>query len=234
MEKAETSQLAQFDKLKAEVIVFVEPIKAIAVTSQETADLALNTCKDVKALQKKVEERRKELVGPLNEQVKRINAYAKELTAPLDKAEVHLKGHLAKWEIELEKVRQADLRKAEEERKKALEEAESRKASQNDEEDFEAMFMSDDERKRQQIIAQVEQQRVESEIHSQHKSNVAHIMQTKVPGARRVWTFEVEDAGKVPREFLCVDEKKIREAIRSGAREIPGVRIFQDLSVAVR
>jgi hypothetical protein len=30
----------------------------------------------------------------------------------------------------------------------------------------------------------------------------------------------------VPRAYLIVDEKKIREAIKMGVTEIPGIRIF--------
>lgn len=42
------------------------------------------------------------------------------------------------------------------------------------------------------------------------------------------WTFEVIDAAKVPREYLMVDEQKIRAAVDvSQVREIPGVRIYQ-------
>lgn len=48
------------------------------------------------------------------------------------------------------------------------------------------------------------------------------------------WTFEVIDPHAVPREHLTVDEKSIREAVRAGVREIPGVRIYQDAGLAVR
>jgi hypothetical protein len=48
------------------------------------------------------------------------------------------------------------------------------------------------------------------------------------------WTATVIDDTLVPREYLSVDEKKIRTAVREGVREIPGVRIEQVDGLAVR
>ena len=47
------------------------------------------------------------------------------------------------------------------------------------------------------------------------------------------WTFEVEDIHKIPREYLLVDQVEINRAIRNGARDIKGIRIFQKESVRV-
>lgn len=49
-----------------------------------------------------------------------------------------------------------------------------------------------------------------------------------------VWTFEVVHATKIPSEYWVLDEKKIRQRIQAGAREIPGLRIFQEPRVSVR
>ena len=52
--------------------------------------------------------------------------------------------------------------------------------------------------------------------------------------SKKPWIFEVTDEAKVPREFLSVDEKKIRDAVRMGVREIPGVNIHQDNQINFR
>jgi hypothetical protein len=57
---------------------------------------------------------------------------------------------------------------------------------------------------------------------------------TGTASIKKVWTFEVENINEVPREYFSIDEKKIREAISSGKREISGVRIFQESQVAIR
>lgn len=41
----------------------------------------------------------------------------------------------------------------------------------------------------------------------------------------QIWKYEIEDASLIPREYLCVDEKKIKSAINSGIRRIPGLII---------
>lgn len=51
---------------------------------------------------------------------------------------------------------------------------------------------------------------------------------------RKTWTFEVVDDTIVPREYLIVDEGVIGLAVRKGTRDIPGIRIFQYESLAVR
>lgn len=45
---------------------------------------------------------------------------------------------------------------------------------------------------------------------------------------KKMWTFKVENKGKVPDQYKVVDEVGIRAAIRSGIREIEGVRIYQE------
>lgn len=51
---------------------------------------------------------------------------------------------------------------------------------------------------------------------------------------KKVWTFDVENPALVPEQYKVVDEHRIRAAIASGIREIPGVRIFLSPQVAVR
>ena len=51
---------------------------------------------------------------------------------------------------------------------------------------------------------------------------------------RMIWDFEVVDLSKVSVEYLMINEKAVREAIRNGAREIEGVKIFQKPVVAIK
>ena len=47
---------------------------------------------------------------------------------------------------------------------------------------------------------------------------------------RKTWKAEITDETKIPREYLTPDTVKINQAVQSGARDIPGVRIYQDIS----
>lgn len=48
------------------------------------------------------------------------------------------------------------------------------------------------------------------------------------------WVHEVTDAAQVPRQYLMVNEAALKAAIAGGAREIPGVRIFEQVRTAIR
>lgn len=46
--------------------------------------------------------------------------------------------------------------------------------------------------------------------------------------------FFVEEFDKIPSNYLKVDEKKIKEAIKMGMRNIPGIKIFQKKTLSMR
>lgn len=48
------------------------------------------------------------------------------------------------------------------------------------------------------------------------------------------WVFEIENVNEVPRDFLCVDEKKIQLAIKNGIRHIKGVKIYESMEIDMR
>lgn len=50
---------------------------------------------------------------------------------------------------------------------------------------------------------------------------------------RRVWDWRLVDANVVPREYLTIDRDAVIRAIKSGARAIPGLEIYQREIIAV-
>jgi hypothetical protein len=48
----------------------------------------------------------------------------------------------------------------------------------------------------------------------------------------KVWTFEVMDKAQVPEGYKTINPVLVREAIRTGVREIAGIRIFQEEHLA--
>jgi hypothetical protein len=227
------NNLVVFDKLKADIQLFVEPVKEIKVVDQESSKTALETAKQVKVFIKRVEDARTSMVKPMNDRVKQINDYAKQISEPLLAAEKHIKSLLVKWEMELEKQRQAELRRLEEERKKAEAEAQAKMREQQEEAETLAMFGDSKEAKRAEIVAQTMGEREIAQIQKQTSASIKQVEQMKVAGTKRRWVFEIEDESLVPAGFKMVDEKKIRQAVADGVREIPGVRIFQETSVAI-
>ncbi len=230
----QNSELVKFDKLKADVAHFTNGITTLVVKDQESADLVMGVARDVKKWQKALELKRDELVRPLNEQVKAVNAYAKSIGEPLVVSETHLKGQLVTWERLLEKRRQEEMAKANAERQRLEAEAAAKVKAAQAQNSLEDLFKPADEKVREQIVAKVEQERTAVEIENQHQAAVSAIQSQKVSGASRPWVFEVTEPNRVPAEFMVVDEKKIREAVRNGVREISGVRIFQDTKISIR
>lgn len=47
---------------------------------------------------------------------------------------------------------------------------------------------------------------------------------------REAWTWEIEDAAKIPRDYYVLDEQRIGREIRAskGATQIPGIRVVRD------
>jgi hypothetical protein len=51
---------------------------------------------------------------------------------------------------------------------------------------------------------------------------------------REVWKFEITDAAQIPREYLVVDEARIRKVVQAlkGDAKIPGVRVYPERQIA--
>jgi len=50
----------------------------------------------------------------------------------------------------------------------------------------------------------------------------------------KVWKFKIQDVNSIPRDYMMVDESKIRNIIKAGVREIPGVFIYEDVDIRAR
>lgn len=81
---------------------------------------------------------------------------------------------------------------------------------------------------------------IEAQIQSLSETPVVETVTVSAPtfapvkGATKRWTYEITDIALIPREFLMVDEKKLREAITAGTREILGIRIYQAEGLTIR
>lgn len=120
-----SQDLVPFDSLRADVSILVAPVKTLKVSDFKTSADAIETGKQVTALLKKIEDKRKELVGPLNDRVDMINAFVKNLVSPLKDAKAYLGDECSRFAEEQEKIKQEAHRRAEEDRR-----AQERKAEE--------------------------------------------------------------------------------------------------------
>lgn len=50
---------------------------------------------------------------------------------------------------------------------------------------------------------------------------------------RKVWTFEITDFSQVPDSYKGIDRVAVNNAIRAGVREVPGLKIYQEETMAI-
>lgn len=55
-----------------------------------------------------------------------------------------------------------------------------------------------------------------------------------IAGLKDHWTFATEDISKIPAVFLTVNDVMVKAAIKSGTRDIPGIRIYNDARTMIR
>ena len=52
--------------------------------------------------------------------------------------------------------------------------------------------------------------------------------------AKKSYTFEIEDVTIIPTKYLKLDEKKVKEDIKMGVRNIPGIKIKEETNLTMR
>ncbi len=132
-------------------------------------------------------------------------------------------------------------RELEEAKKKAQQEADETsrklaemKAKQAEEEarlEAERIKLEQDKRDLEAEKARIEAEKKEAELQKEREAKEKELAKQKVKGIRKTWKYEVVDTTKVPRNFCVPSDQLIREAIKNGVREIPGVRIYSESTV---
>ena len=168
------------------------------VQDQPSADQANDILMKLTAGLKEVEKKRKSFTAPINESLKEINGTFKAITEPIEAAKAALSKRLMTW-------RAAEQRRIAEEQEKAWKEEERR-------------------RKIQEAHA-AKGHKVAETITPVEKPMPFSVQDTTK--TRTQWTYEIVDESQIPREYLIIDKTGIMTAVRSGARNIPGVKIYQ-------
>ncbi len=212
--------------------------------------------RDIKSRWNAVEAERKKLLQPIDEARERIQTFFRTPLAALAQAEAIVKGKIAEYQREQERLRLEEQRKLEEKARREREELEARareaerKAKEQAEADRRAAEAAAaagraaeaaklkaradaKETKAAEKAAQLEQRAAEV---------VAPIAQREVPkvaglATREVWRFEILDASKINPLWLMPDEAKIRKTVNAlkgdaAAAIGSGVRVWCDKQIA--
>ena len=155
---------------------------------------------------------RRHFKQPILESGRRIDAFFKELTQPALEAVEIVDGKMSTWwrikeekrqkALELARIAERDRIKAEEERARIQNDME-KEGIEVEEEDLPALPPA--------VV-------------------VPEITQSSSTSIRKTWSYAVQDGGKIPRIYLEPSNKLIMQSIHDGVREIPGLKIFQEIS----
>lgn len=224
-----------------------------AVTTPEQYSAGAADLQRVKAAQKRLEETRTGITGPMNAALKRVNDFFRAPADRLTSIERTIKGQLSKFADEQERIRREEQRKADEAARKERErlEAAAREAERKAREKAEADRRAAAEAAaagRAEEAAKLAARAVAVEEKAAAKvDDLAMRAATTVPQVivreppkvagvtmREVWKFEITDTAQVPREFLVVDETRIRKVVQAlkGDAKIPGVRVYAEKQIA--
>lgn len=200
----------EVEGLSQEALIARDKAKNLTVVSAEELEIASNLISYVAKLKKKLEAARKKIVKPHNDFVKGVNNSFKKRMEPLDEARKIIETKI----LEYRKAEQERVRKEQEALRKAAEEEQKKRAQEAEEKGLEPPAPA-----------------VVPYVAPPEKSVKAGLGTVT---AKKTWAFEIVDESQIPREYLTVDEKKIRAAVQSGVREIAGVKIFETETLAVR
>jgi hypothetical protein len=198
--------LAAYDK---QIDAMVQQATALEVGDDPAQVMAVEMAGQSKRLCNAIEKIRKDYVEPHNAFVKSVNGLAKSFQCKLTEIESGLKRKISVYQQRLELER----RKQEEAARRAAAEAQRKM-------DAEAK------------AAGVETVTIDAPV----IPPADPVIRTAAGSAyqERFWSFEVQDEAQIPREYLMVDERKLRDAVKAGVRTIPGVRIWEDSRTKIR
>jgi len=227
------------------------------IDSQMMFELASDDLKQVKTMQKEVEEKRTSITGPLNQAVKAVNDLFRSPRDYLDKAEATLKRAMITWTTEQERL--ASIARAEAEAKARAErerlaalEREQQEAARKAQEEALAAAAAGDQEAAQRAMAEAEaaQQQADATAMTAQVVTVAPAVEApaKVTGisGRVTYSAEVTNllmlvqavaSGAAPLECIQADTKFLgaqARAFKKAGQLYPGVIAVAERSIAAR
>jgi hypothetical protein len=198
------SEIQVYDEVNAQANAMPQLATAMIVETPEHVTAATNFLGFLATSKKRFEARRTFFVRPLNDQVNAINAAFRSIITPLDTATATLKTKVLAYNREQERFRQEEIKRLQQEEAAKIIDA----------------YISGEEIPLPTVIAPP-------------KAPTMTVGSFGKAVSKKRWTFEVTNLALVPRSYMMVNDQAIRDAIKAGIREIPGVRIYQDEQLAV-
>lgn len=204
----------------------VSEMEALRVDCHEANERATFLGATAAKLLKKIDEIRKAKTEEPKNFVDSVNAFARMFTDKLKAVKDLASRKTAQWQLFVEQERQ----KKEIEARKAAQELQEKLRKEAEEANRKAE--EEARKKAEETKTQyVEPPKIESPVVVEPiipKKEAVTRTEAGSASVAQKWTFKVVDALLIPRQYLVVSETLIRDAIKAGMREIPGVEIFQE------
>jgi len=204
-------------EVTAETQAIVTMAGTYQVTTADQYTAAGQELTRIAGAQKKLEAVRMAITRPMDAAKKAVLDFFREPEAKLETAKNTIKRAMIAYDNEQRRIAEENQRKADEAARKERErlEEKARKAAESGKVEKAAQL----EARAQTVVAPV----VSREP-------------PKVSGIKYLdqWKFEVTDPAKVPREYLMVDESKIRKVVQAlkSDTKIEGVRVWSEKQIA--
>ncbi len=199
------------------------------VTDQVTYDAATEFLKSIKGLAKKINEVFEPMVKKAHEAHKEVLTQKKKYTEPLIEAEKVLKSKVGAYVMEQRRLAQIEQKRLEDEARKRAE-AERIKREE------EALIMA--ENTTPELADEILEEALEEVEDIPVIATVKNIEQAKGVSTKAVFKWKIKDEAKINRQFMCVDEKKINQLVRTMKKDaqemVGGIEVYVEEQVAVR
>jgi hypothetical protein len=199
-------RLAKYDK---EVDKMVETATALEILDDVSRAAGTDMASDARKIERAIEEVRAFYKRPALEYGRAVDNLAQQFKGRLQQVVNTIKQKDRQYQAKLD-----------------LEHRKQQEAARKAQEDLQKKI--DDEAK----AAGVEAPKVEAPVVAPPPSAVK--TEKGSISYREVWKFKVTDESKVPRDYLSVDERKIRDAVKNGIRQIDGVEIYSEKEPVLR
>lgn len=206
--------------------VYLNQMNDARIENEADKENAVIMLKEISDYKKAIKKQEDELSSDAKKELAEIKAMFNEPKSFLNDAEEIVRGKInhflneqrARIEAEALAIKQ----KAEDEALKQAEELEALKsgAGEYDAVTRKAMIEAIEAKQNKIIDATAKQM----EINQSSANSVV----------RKVWAFRLTDLSKVPLQYLQLNETAVRNAIKSGERNIAGLEIFQECQVAIK
>lgn len=224
-------------------------IENFKIEDESTFEQATDLLGKVKMRLNKLEVHRKKDTQGLNATLKQRNSFYKWIAEPLFEGEKIIKNLVKQYldeqhrkaEAEAERVRKEQEEKENEERLKAEKARAEEERLKKEAEEAKSKKQKAELEKRAELaaaeakMAEKNLQETEMQIIEEPKKSIR--TSSGLVSRKLKWTWTVTDKTLLKKtcpELFILDEKEVNRRVQEGARNIPGLRIFQDSEIAMK